>query len=165
MCGIVVFLKSGIASGIAPSIHKKRCVVVALKLSYYRITYRITVLPYYCITGSLVTTSYGLLQLVTVVIACYRLLPLLLPLVTACYSIMCYVLNDYYTSSRTGEYRGDGIVGQLLVDLVVAVGRSRWVVGRFSFRFAVCGDGCQFWRCNCRLSVWSVFWTVVKTTI
>lgn len=137
---------------------KNNCVVVALKVSYYRITYRITVLPYYCITGSLVTTSYGLLQLVTVVIAClvtacYRLLPL----VTACYSIMCYVLNDYYTSSRTGEYRGYGIVGQLLVDLVVVVGRSRRVVGRFSFRFDVCGDGCQFRRCNCRLSVWSVF--------
>lgn len=104
---------------------KNNCVVVALKVSYYRITYRITVLPYYCITGSLVTTSYGLLQLVTVFIACYRLLPLLLPLVTACYSIMCYVLNDYYTSSRTGEYQGYGIVGQLLVDLVVAVGRSK----------------------------------------
>ena len=84
MCGIVVFLKSGIASGIAPSIHKKSCVVVALKLSYYRITYRITVLPYYCITGSLVTTSYGLLQLVTVFIACYRLLPL----VTSCYRLL-----------------------------------------------------------------------------
>ena len=63
---------------------KNNCVVVALKVSYYRITYRITVLPYYCITGSLVTTSYGLLQLVTVVIACYRLLPL----VTACYRLL-----------------------------------------------------------------------------
>ena len=126
-----------------------------------------TVLLYYRITVllvrslQLVTACYSLLRLLSLVTACYRLLPL----VTACYSIMCYVLNDYYTSSRTGEYQGYGIVGQLLVDLVVAVGRSRWVVGRFSFRFAVCGDGCQFWRCNCRLSVWSVFWTVVKTTI
>lgn len=79
MCGIVVFLRSGIV----PSIHKKNsCVVVALEVSYYRITYRITVLP--CITVLLVR----LLQLFT---ACYRLL-WLLPLVMvviACYG--CYV--------------------------------------------------------------------------
>lgn len=67
---------------------KNNCVVVALKVSYYRITYRITVLSYYCITGSLITTSYGLLQLVTVVIGCYRLLPL----VTACYLLLPLVI-------------------------------------------------------------------------
>lgn len=40
---------------------KNICVFVALDVSYYRITYRITLLSYYCITGLLVTTSYGLL--------------------------------------------------------------------------------------------------------
>lgn len=94
---------------------KNSCVVVAFEVSYYRITYRITVLLYYWFA------RYSLLWLVTACYGCYRLLPLV---IARYHVLLCYVLNDYYTISRTGEYRGYGIVGQLLVDLVVAVGRS-----------------------------------------
>lgn len=94
---------------------KCRIIVLPTVLLYYRITVLLVR------SLQLVTACYSLLRFLSLVTACYRLLPL----VTACYSIMCYVLNDYYTSSRTGEYQGYGIVGQLLVDLVVAVGRSK----------------------------------------
>jgi hypothetical protein len=49
-------------------------IVVLLSRLKCRIIVLPTVLPYYCITGSLVTACYGLLQLVMVVTACYRLL-------------------------------------------------------------------------------------------
>lgn len=94
MCGIVVFFEEWYCPVYS---QKNSCVVVALEVSYYRITYRITVLP--CITVLLVrllqlfTACYRLLwslPLVMVVIACYgcyRLLRLL-PLVTASYRLL-----------------------------------------------------------------------------